>query len=367
MVRHHCGGRTIQKVLAKEGGGGPRGGLFDDKVIAEGTSEARILSALQGHQLVEVHRRGKLLWFELKPGPDSVLFHFGMTGAFVIKGVLPLTYKDFTIHSDLWPPRFTKLEITFEGDVQLAFVDPRRLGRIRLRAHPLVEPPVALLGPDPVMGSFLLEPFRSVLQTIQAPIKAVLLDQERAVCGIGNWVADEVLYQSAIHPAIPASQLDDLQVAKLHRCIIDICGQACKAQADHHRFPANWLFHYRWRKGRDGAKLPNGQTIVFETCAGRTSAWVPSVQMPYPSCPRSKRKNSENPVGMPASKGCAKFRERHDAEAVAVEPHKKCKATATTVSLGKHNKSPKGSPGSSYAAQAEAEGKRKGKPKKVHV
>ena len=46
----------------------------------------------------------------------------------------------------------------------------------------------------------------------QAPIKAVLLDQERVVCGVGNWVADEVLFQSGIHPSTPAAGLDDAQV-----------------------------------------------------------------------------------------------------------------------------------------------------------
>eukprot|EP00667_Euglena_gracilis_P024281 EG_transcript_27832 len=215
LVQQHCSGRLVRRVVAREGGGGPRDGLFDDKVVAEGVPEARIVQALQEHTLIQVHRRGKILWFEMNPGPDSVLFHFGMTGAFVIKGIPPLAYKEFTIDADRWPPRFTKLEIIFEGDVHLALVDPRRLGRVRLRAAPTADPPIALLGPDPVVGPFPLEPFRSLLRRIQAPIKAVLLDQERAVCGVGNWVADEALFQAAIHPAVPANQLDDTQVALL--------------------------------------------------------------------------------------------------------------------------------------------------------
>ena len=48
---------------------------------------------------------------------------------------------------------------------------------------------------------------RSALSSKSAPIKAVLLDQSAVVCGIGNWVADEVLYMSRIHPATAASAL----------------------------------------------------------------------------------------------------------------------------------------------------------------
>ena len=41
----------------------------------------------------------------------------------------------------------------------------------------------------------------------RAPIKAVLLMQERFP-GIGNWMADEILWRAAIHPArtLPASR-----------------------------------------------------------------------------------------------------------------------------------------------------------------
>ena len=48
---------------------------------------------MEGKTLVDVGRRGKQLWFTFagrgtaKDGP-SVLFHFGMTGAFVVKGMV---------------------------------------------------------------------------------------------------------------------------------------------------------------------------------------------------------------------------------------------------------------------------------------
>lgn len=55
--------------------------------------EEQLKGAMEGKTLVDVGRRGKQLWFTFagrgtdKDGP-SVLFHFGMTGAFVVKGMV---------------------------------------------------------------------------------------------------------------------------------------------------------------------------------------------------------------------------------------------------------------------------------------
>jgi len=38
----------------------------------------------------------------------------------------------------------------------------------------------------------------------------VLLDQGKLVCGVGNWVADEVLYQAGVLPSAACNTLSDL-------------------------------------------------------------------------------------------------------------------------------------------------------------
>ncbi len=60
-----------------------------------------------------------------------------LSGSFAVKGVENPSYKSFKL-SECWPPNFTKLELEFEGNVKLAFADPRRLGRIRFRGLCLV-------------------------------------------------------------------------------------------------------------------------------------------------------------------------------------------------------------------------------------
>ncbi|CAI7863557.1 unnamed protein product, partial [Closterium sp. NIES-53] len=81
-----------------------------------------------------------------------------------------------------------------EGGVQLAFTDARRFGRIRLAPDPLLCPPVAQLGPDVLLSLPDPASFAALLRRRSRAVKALLMDQA-VLSGIGNWLADEVLYQ----------------------------------------------------------------------------------------------------------------------------------------------------------------------------
>jgi formamidopyrimidine-DNA glycosylase len=93
----------------------------------------------------------------------------------------------------------------------VAFTDARRFARIRLREDPLTSPPIGDLGFDPLLDRLPLEEFHKRLKKRKAPIKALLLNQSFAA-GVGNWIADEVLYQAAVHPMVPAADLSPAQV-----------------------------------------------------------------------------------------------------------------------------------------------------------
>jgi len=256
-------GKQIVTLVTLEQGGGPRDGLYDDKVIGEGVTVDVLASRLQKRWVVAVRRRGKQLWLELAEthgggSTGCLLLHFGMTGAVIVKGVAAPLYKSFEIDDSVWPPRFTKLEIVLSGDVRLAYTDPRRFGRILLRgADPFTQPPLSALAADPITDPPSLEAFAAGLRRLQAPVKAALLDQGRVVCGVGNWVADEVLYQAGVLPSAPCNTLSDAQIAATHAQVIAICTAACASQADGGRLPAGWLFHHRWAKQTTGAAHPN--------------------------------------------------------------------------------------------------------------
>ena len=107
-------------------------------------------------------------------------------------------------------------------------------------------------------------------------VKAALLMQERFP-GIGNWMADEILWRACIHPSRRCGDLSEEEVTVLHSVCVWVCKQALSiigtSFADP---PPTWLYHYRWQ---DGGKCPvTGTALQRETIGGRTSCFCPSRQ-----------------------------------------------------------------------------------------
>eukprot|EP00598_Pedospumella_elongata_P006567 CAMPEP_0184974330 /NCGR_PEP_ID=MMETSP1098-20130426/5860_1 /TAXON_ID=89044 /ORGANISM="Spumella elongata, Strain CCAP 955/1" /LENGTH=311 /DNA_ID=CAMNT_0027496907 /DNA_START=8 /DNA_END=939 /DNA_ORIENTATION=- len=290
FIERLCAGSTIVSVTTREQGGGPREGSFDDIVfehVSDGTtndSESLYHTALLRKTLKCVHRKGKQFWFEFaEPESPCVLFHFGMTGSCAIKGQEAMKYRSFKVDEAHWPPRFTKLLLKFDNGEELAFCDPRRLGRIKIRSDPHNTSPLKDLGIDPLSGDIPDAPaLKKLIESISSPIKSLLLDQERVFCGIGNYLADEILYQAKIHPSTKANALSDAGIEALITAIKYVIHTAVAAEADYKFFPTDWLFHCRWDKVKSKSQkilLPNGSAVVFEEVAGRTTAIVPSVQL----------------------------------------------------------------------------------------
>lgn len=248
----------------------------DDPIVFEGVTPRAVERALTGRTVVAVCRHGKHIWLELDRRPWPV-FHFGMTGAFRAPNEVPLELESKIAAGDsVWPPRFTKIHLWIEGGAQLVMTNARRLGRIRLREDPKTEPPLSALGFDPLLEMPAPARFISLCKRRRAPIKAVLLDQSFAA-GIGNWMADEVLYQSGIDPRRLAAELDDEELGRIRRVMSRVVNRAVAVNAVKSGFPRSWLFHKRWGKAR-GATSARGEPIEHIVVAGRTTAWVPSVQ-----------------------------------------------------------------------------------------
>lgn len=90
-----------------------------------------------------------------------------------------------------------------------------------------------------------LASFSTLVLKRRMPIKALLLDQSFSA-GVGNWVADEVLYQAFVHPEQGAHTLDEGQVKRLWEKVGEVCRVAVAVDADSTRFPSHWLFRHRW-------------------------------------------------------------------------------------------------------------------------
>jgi formamidopyrimidine-DNA glycosylase len=192
------------------------------------------------------------------------VFHFGMTGSFHV-------YEDARQRPPFW-----KVELQTETGTRLAMCNKRRLGRIRLQNDPPRDPPIRRLGFDALLDVPTLGTFAEVLRRRHAAIKAVLLDQTFAA-GVGNWIADEVLYQARIAPHRLASELSASEVRRLRNRLRLVVRKAVDVNADSDRFPKTWLFHRRWKRNSHPTTV-RGDRIVHVRIGGRTTAWVPGWQ-----------------------------------------------------------------------------------------
>ena len=246
-----------------------------DPIVLE-SAPARFRTALRGRRVLAVRRHGKHLWLELDRRPWLVM-HFGMTGRLHVPRRPPLRLRSTRgAPSDAWPPRFARLHLRFDDGGELVMADARRLGRIRLRHDPRAEPPLAGLGFDALRELPPPARFHELLRERTAPMKALLLDQSFAA-GVGNWIADEVLYQARIDPRRRAGTLTGDEIRRLRTALARVIAVSVRARNDSDRYPRTWLFHDRWGRNPK-AYTARGEKIRHDTIGGRTTAWVPSVQ-----------------------------------------------------------------------------------------
>ncbi|KAJ7124830.1 AtMMH-1 [Mycena crocata] len=288
-------GKRIEKVETVE-----------DTIVFSGTTHEEFAKELTGRTVESAGRYGKVFYINLSGSGRLPVLHFGMTGMLQVKGELATYYKETPkTASTNWPPRFMKfilhlLDSETGVTTELAFLDARRLGRIRLCKSPLTEPPISELGFDPILSMPTLEKFKPLVLKRSCPIKALLLDQSFSA-GVGNWVADEILYNARVHPEQRSNTLTDEQLVALHHQTSHVCETAISVDADDSKFPEHWLFKHRWGKGKKAAhnlKLPSGEaaTIKWVTVGGRTSAFVVELQTlvgPVKKLTRTKRKAEE--------------------------------------------------------------------------
>ncbi|KAK6515525.1 hypothetical protein TWF506_007857 [Arthrobotrys conoides] len=275
-INRYLSGKVIRNVVANE-----------DTIVFKDTTSSAFTKAMLGKRIVEAKQQGKYFWIEMDSPPHPVM-HFGMTGWITFSKAPEAHYRADMAEEDdnkeeiEWPPRFMKFvfEMEDEGN-NIAFTDARRLGRVRLIDVPAEQirkvTPLKENGPDPVVDGLDEAWFRGVLNKRQKPVKALLLDQG-FISGVGNWVGDEILYHARIHPEQYSNTLSDAQQKQLYESAVYVCKTACELLGDSSKFPEDWLFKYRWGKGKKGNTLPNGEKIDFVKVGGRTSAYVKTRQ-----------------------------------------------------------------------------------------
>jgi formamidopyrimidine-DNA glycosylase len=218
-----------------------------DSYVCRPHSPGELAAALTGHTLTTAHRRGKFMWLETDDGPALGL-HLGMAGRIVVDP------ED----SSRWD-RFT---LEFSDGGRLVLRDKRRLGRA------VLNPDFSDVGPD--AAEVGRDEFRRLIGAGRTAIKARLLNQH-AISGIGNLLADQILWQARISPLRSTSDLSTEELDRLRREVRAAVRSAIRKGGAH---TGNFI-EVRRRDGvcpRDGHHLDRGRV------GGRTTYWCPRCQ-----------------------------------------------------------------------------------------
>lgn len=232
----------------------------DDPVVLNDPEDV-IREQVVGEAFEKTERIGKHLFVKLSSG-KVLVFHFGMTGHL----------KYFKDREDT--PKFTQILFRFQEGYHLAFIIKRKFARLGLAES--IEKYVAQkkLGKDAL--ALKLSEFKEVLQKRKAPVKSVLMDQSFAA-GIGNWIADDILFQASIHPEVPANELGEEKIKEAYKKMQDILKLAIAKEANYDEFPDYYLVNHRSKKG----KCPEcGTPLELIKVGGRSTYFCSKRQKP---------------------------------------------------------------------------------------
>jgi formamidopyrimidine-DNA glycosylase len=163
-----------------------------------------------------VGRRGKWVVIELEGGRGTIVIQPRMTGGFWL---VP-------------PDRPEHIRVTFgmgEPDRSVWFCDARRLGKVAWYADDQAAEAAFARSHGPDALEIEAGDLAGRLARTTRGIKPTLMDQ-KVLAGIGNIYADEVLFQSRLHPERPASSLSKSEVGRIHRAIGEVLARAIEAE-----------------------------------------------------------------------------------------------------------------------------------------
>ncbi|MFA0962099.1 Fpg/Nei family DNA glycosylase [Roseivirga sp. BDSF3-8] len=232
----------------------------DDPVVLSAPAD-EIKKAAVGQSFEKTERIGKYLFAHLSSG-KVLVFHFGMTGH--------LRY--FKDKEDT--PKYTQILFSFQEGFHLSFIIKRKFARLGLADTIEEYRRKKKLGTDAteLTPSELGEAFSGR----KVAVKTVLMDQSVAA-GVGNWIADDVLFQIGMHPEKPANELTKDEVEKVYNKLQDILKLAIEKDAHYSEFPDYYLVNHRSKK----AKCPHcGKPLQNIKVGGRSTYFCPARQKP---------------------------------------------------------------------------------------
>jgi len=243
---------------------------------------------LGNKKILNVERRSKAILLRLEGSPTSFIlgFHQRMSGRLLI---VERDFKD----------KYIRRRFKLSDGKDLVFHDVRRFGVIWYGpAKKVLEDnyfktlgtdalTVGLQGMKNLIKSPSLEKRGEgtiALKRRRGAVKAFLLDQKN-IAGIGNIMADEILWKAKIHPERKISALDEKEILLLWRALRSVLKKSIKLGGStmrdwfHPDGDSGGYFEKRVIYGREGKKCFRCHTeILRKKIAGRSSYYYAKCQ-----------------------------------------------------------------------------------------
>ncbi|MGH9020935.1 MAG: DNA-formamidopyrimidine glycosylase family protein [Acidimicrobiales bacterium] len=236
-------------------------GFADAYVAKKLSSPSAWARAVRGLTITAARRRGKLL--VLDTDGVSLGVRFGMTGVLLLDDAVGVNGLFYGPHS--YQAKWIRGGLVFTDGRRLVLHDPRRLGRFE------VDPDLSELGPDAL--SLTRREFDAALAHGRGDgpaVKARLLDQSR-VAGVGNLLADEMLFRAGVDPTTPVACLNAAQRSALYRAF----GLTMRGLT---RRGGSHTGDHMAARTPGGLCPRDGATMRVATVGGRTTYWCPAHQ-----------------------------------------------------------------------------------------
>jgi formamidopyrimidine-DNA glycosylase len=239
-------GRVVRRVDVRDAG------------VLHGVSARRLGDALEGRRFTGAERHGK--WLLAHTGGPTLVLHFGMTGRLVCGRP-----------DDAVEPH-DRVLVTVTGGHRLCYRDQRKLQGLWL-AEGDADIERLLTGQGPDATTVDRTDFEAALRDRRGRVKTVLTDQS-VLAGLGNLLADEILWRAGIAPAARADDLTEAERRRLYTTMRRTLRSAITAG----RVPPrdSWLTGHR---DTTVPTCPRCGTLLRRTrLSGRTTVWCPRCQ-----------------------------------------------------------------------------------------
>ncbi|WP_030147343.1 MULTISPECIES: Fpg/Nei family DNA glycosylase [unclassified Streptomyces] len=239
-------GRVIRRVDVRDAG------------VLHGGGVRGLRDALEGRRFGAPERHGK--WLLARTGGPTLVLHFGMTGRLVCGR------PDDAVEAH------DRVLFTLSGGRQLRFRDQRKLQGLWL-AHDDsdIDRLLERQGPDALTVD--RAEFAALLSARRGHLKTALTDQS-VLAGLGNLLADEILWRARLRPDRRARDLTEADLRRLYSRMRGTLRSAVPAGCVPPR--DSWLTGHR---DDPEPRCPRCGTGLRRTrMAGRGTVWCPRCQ-----------------------------------------------------------------------------------------